>query len=55
MSQNIFTLAGLSFDKNQNIKNEKDFVYYLRNADMSDYTNTDSFSFRVKKNESIFM
>ena len=45
MSQNIFTLAGLSFDKNQNIKNEKDFVYYLRNADMSDYTNTDSFSF----------
>lgn len=45
MNQNTFILSNLNFDLHNSLKSEDSLVYYVRNGDISDYTNSDNSSF----------
>ncbi len=45
MNQNSFILSNLNFDLHNSLKDNDSLVYYVRNGDVSDYTNTENTSF----------
>ena len=45
MNQNSFILSNLNFDLHNSLKGNDSLVYYVRNGDVSDYTNTENSSF----------
>lgn len=53
MNQNTFILSGLNFDKHFNLRDDKDSTYYVRNGDITDYTNTDNTLFVQNANSNM--